>query len=150
MAAFATAQASQAFFPYVLYLNTTDGQTVEFKLATEPVATFEEGSIVLTVASGDAVAFELDKVTNLTFAADPDGVKSIAADKKKLSVTITDEQILIDGLDAVAPVAVYDTNGRKIVADKADSAGHAQMAIGNLNKGVYVVSTPSQSFKFIK
>ncbi len=147
LASLASATASTTY-PYVLYVHTTDGGTVDFKFSDEPIATIENGELHISLASTQEVAYSLDKVDKLTLNADPASVSKIEG--KSLSFVVTDSQILVDGLDAAAAVAVYDVKGRCLVSTNADTAGHAEVALGSLSKGVYVVSTPKQSFKFIK
>ncbi len=147
LASLASANASHTY-PYMLYVHTTDGTTVDFKFADEPIATIENGELHISLATTQEVAYSLENVSKLTLNADPASVSKIEG--KSLSFVVTETQILVDGLDAAASVSVYDVKGRCLVSTKADVAGHAEVALGGLSKGVYVVSTPKQSFKFIK
>ena len=106
--------------------------------------------MTLKVESGAAVEFAMDQVTNMTLVADEAGVDNIAGDNATLSIAVTSQAITIDGMAAMSPVAVYDMNGRKVAAATSDAEGHATVDVDGLAGGVYVVSLPNHSFKFIK
>ncbi len=147
LASLVSANASNTY-PYLLYVHTADGQTVNFQFSDEPIATIENGELHIQLASLQEVAYNLENVVKLTLDADPASVGTVEG--KSLSFYVTADKVLIDGLDAAAAVAVYDVKGRSLVSGTADTVGHAEISLSGLGKGVYIVSTPKQSFKFIK
>ena len=150
LATVVTAGAEQVFMPYILQVNTADGNAVQYKFADQPAATFADGTMTLKVETGAAVEFAMDDVTSMTLVADEAGVDNVTGDNAALAIAVTSQAITIDGMAAMSPVAVYDMNGRKVAAATSDAEGHATVDVDGLAGGVYVVSTPNHSFKFIK
>ena len=150
LATVVTAGAEQVFMPYILQVNTADDNAVQYKFADQPTATFADGTMTLTVESGAAVEFAMDDVKSMSLVADEAGVDNVTGDNTALAIAVTSQAITIDGMAAMSPVAVYDLNGRKVAAATSDAEGHATVSVDGLAGGVYVVSLPNHSFKFIK
>ena len=55
----------------------------------------------------------------------------------------------VSGLKEGANVGIYDLNGRLISAVRADAVGHATLNLSSLPKGIYILRTPTRSFKFV-
>lgn len=135
---------------YTMHVNTTEGQTIDFKFDEEPIATFNEGQMTIETMSGTPVKFVLDNVTNITFSSEPTtGIESTNTGKTSMSVYAADEGIVIDGIKANSKVSVYDASGSLISTVYSDANGHAVITINKQN-GVFIVNTPDNSFKFIK
>ena len=64
-----TAMAQRVGKAYSMHVNTTDGNSTEYKFINEPVATFSDGSMTIKTMAGKGVAFVLDNVKNITFSA---------------------------------------------------------------------------------
>lgn len=135
---------------YTMHVNTANGQTVDFKFDMEPVATFNEGQITIEDMSGTPVKFVLDNITNITFSGEKTtGIETTTSGKSSMSVYATAEGIVINGMKANSKVSVYDASGSLITTAYSDANGHAVVTV-NKQKGVFVVNTPDNSFKFIK
>ena len=55
----------------------------------------------------------------------------------------------VSGLKEGANVGIYGLNGRLISAVRADAAGHVTLNLSSLPKGIYILRTPTRSFKFV-
>lgn len=146
-----SAQAEKpTYYPCLLVVNTVDGQTINYKFADKPVATFENEDLVLTLESTERVTYPMEQIAKLTFASDTDGIESVTTPGSSLDVTVTSTFIAIQGLNPGEEVRLFDLNGRLIAAAQSDADGAVEIAVEGLEKGVYVVATPRHSFKFIK
>lgn len=150
VASLTSAHAAQVIKPYIMRVNTTDGQAAEYAFKDLPRATFSDGTMTIKVLGSPAVEYAMDNVESITLVDDKSGVTAIAADSQKLRFAITDSEITIDGMKAGARADIYDANGRLVASATADADGHATAAISQLGNGVYVVNAANHSFKFIK
>ncbi len=152
-AVFSTTMAAMAQHvdkAYTMHVNTADGKSVDFKFETEPTATFNEGEMTIEATSGTPVKFVMDNVTNITFSGEAvTGIETTTTSKSSMSVYAAADGIVINGMKANSKVAVYDASGSQIATAYSDANGHAVVTV-NKQKGVFVVSTPDNSFKFIK
>ena len=73
-----------------------------------------------------------------------DGVKD--ADRLQFSFG----EASFEGLTPGALVSVYSINGKMVTKVKADQDGRASVSLMSLPNGVYVLRTPSKSFKVKK
>ena len=55
----------------------------------------------------------------------------------------------VSGLKAGARVAIYNLNGTQISSVTADGEGRVALDFSSLPKGVYILRTPTKSFKFM-
>lgn len=145
-----TVNAAQVIKPYIMRVNTSDGQTAEYAFSALPKATFSGGTMTIKALASPAVEYAMDNVESITLVDDNSGVTAITNDSDKLRFTITDSEIVIDGMEADSRADVYDANGRHAASAISDTNGHATVNVSNIGKGVYVVSTTTHSFKFIK
>lgn len=145
-----TAMAQRVGKAYSMHVNTTDGNSTEYKFINEPVATFSDGSMTIKTMAGKGVAFVLDNVKNITFSALATTIDGTTTDGSKLSVSASDSEMEICGARPGDKVAVYDAAGKLCASASADGNGRAVIGISNLGKGVFVVNTPANSIKFIK
>ncbi len=152
-AAFSTAMGAMAQHvdkAYTMHVNSADGTSVSFKFDTEPTATFSEGQMTIEATSGTPVKFVMDNVANITFSGEAvTGIETTTTGKLSMSVYATDGGIVINGMKANSKVSVYDASGSQIATAYSDANGHAVVTV-NKQKGVFVVNTPDNSFKFIK
>ena len=135
---------------YSLFVNTASGDKIEYAFEKKPVATFEGENLVITVSDAPGVEYPMSNVKNITLEGkEVSGVAEaeLAAD---LRISVTDVLLGIKGLSANAEVRVYSISGALAASGKADEAGNIEISIDGLAKGVYVVSLPGHSFKFVK
>ncbi len=134
-----------------MHVKSVDGTTVDFDFDNEPVMTFDGGQAVINSTSDTDVKFQMDNVENITFTSVYSGIDAVKkGDGSQIRVTAADGKITVSGLKADAKVAVYDASGALVAGAGADANGQAVVNISNLGKGVFVVGTPSSSFKFTK
>ena len=110
---------------YSMHVNTTDGNSTEYKFINEPVATFSDGSMTIKTMAGKGVAFVLDNVNNITFSALATAIDGTTTDGSKLSVSASDSEMEICGARPGDKVAVYDAAGKLCASASADGNGRA-------------------------
>lgn len=137
-------------YPYLMVVNTTEGQNVSYKFAEKPVATFDGDDMVLTLNGSEKVTYPMANIVNITFASDPSGVETIVTPGASLEIAVTSSLISIKGLNPGEDVRLFDLNGRLVAAAQADADGAVEISVEGLAKGVYAVASPRHSFKFIK
>lgn len=139
----AAAQADYTAF----YVNTNEGKEIEFRFDMGPVATFEENNLVITDDAGDKVMYDMKDVSSITFKT-ISGVGEIK--EGRVSVTVGKFALVAEGLEEGETVAIYTLSGSRVAEGRADSEGRVEIAVSELEKGVYIVNAPGHSFKFVK
>lgn len=141
---------SKADTSYTLLVNTTDGNTVEYDFENLPIATFEGDVMIITDnRNPDCTRFEMDNVVNMTFKSSDSGVDEIT-EASNVRISVTDGCLNISGLKPGVRITVYHASGNAIISDVADQYESVAVGISHLGKGIYVVSAPGCSFKFIR
>lgn len=146
-------QAEQTFYSYILRVNLNDDTSISFKFSDSPIAYFEHNSLIIesTSMEVDNGDFLLDNVKNLTIEkAEFNNISEVTTDTSLLQFEIKGGQLTALGMKAEEQLSVYSLNGALIHTTFADANGYATVNITTLDKGVYVVKTSSNSFKFIK
>ena len=101
------------------------------------------GDQTLTVGlEGLTLTYDEMEVTGI------DVVKDSTADPDRLQFAFGEANF--EGLQSGALVSVYSIDGKMITRVKADNEGRANISLSNLPSGVYILRTPSKSFKIKK
>lgn len=133
-----------------LVLTESNGTVSKFALAEAPVVTYSGSDMVVTCGD-QTMTVELEGLT-LTFGemettrieAVKDGVKD--ADRLQFSFG----EASFEGLTPGALVSVNSIDGKMVTKVKADQNRRASVSLMSLPNGVYVLRTPSKSFKVKK
>ena len=153
LAALAIGVAAQAAeYTYSVFVNQKNGESVEYKFANDPVASFDGENLVMNVPNEEGtenlhIAYPIADIVNLTFERGESAVKGVKAD---MTVSVSRDMVRLSGLKAGTRVAIYDLAGRSVAEGNADASGSFAAAISQLQKGVYVVNAGKNSFKFIR
>lgn len=147
------AQTVQEKIITYLVLTETNGTKTEFALDSYPVVTIEGNDLVITCEGKKLL-------TALT------GVQDYHFIEKKVTTSISNfptndpkgetatpsfsfNNAEVSGLKAGARVAIYNLNGTQISSVTADGEGRVVLDFSSLPKGVYILRTPTKSFKFM-
>lgn len=76
------------------------------------------------------------------------GISTVSASKPVMRVS--GSEVTATGLKAGSELSLYDLNGRLVGKTTVGSNGEASFGIGQLSKGVYVVTDGTNSHKFVK
>jgi hypothetical protein len=130
-----------------LVLTESNGAVSKFALTDAPVVTYSGSDMV--VSCGDqTMTVGLEGLT-LTFGE----METTRIETVKDGVTESDRlqfsfgEASFEGLQPGALVNVYSIDGKMQTKVKADQDGRASVSLMSLPKGVYILRTPTKSFK---
>ena len=133
-----------------LVLTESNGTVSKFALAEAPVVTYS-GSDLVVSCSGQTMTVGLEglklsfgEMETTRIETVKDGVKD--ADRLQFSFG----EASFEGLTPGALVSVNSIDGKMVTKVKADQDGRASVSLMSLPNGVYVLRTPSKSFKVKK
>ncbi len=147
------AQTVQEKIITCLVLTETNGTKTEFALESSPVITIEGNDLVIT-CEGKKLSTALTGVQDYRFIEKKvtTSISSVPSnDPKNASVSpqFSFSNAEVSGLKAGARVAIYNLNGTQISSVTADGEGRVALDFSSLPKGVYILRTPTKSFKFM-
>ncbi|MBF1598443.1 MAG: T9SS type A sorting domain-containing protein [Prevotella sp.] len=147
------AQTVQEKMITCLVLTETNGTTTEFALESFPVITIEDNNLVITCKE-QKLTTALTGVQDYSFIEKKvtAGISSVPSnDPKNASNTpqFSFSNAEVSGLKAGARVAIYNLNGTQISSVTADGEGRVALDFSSLPKGIYILRTPTRSFKFV-
>lgn len=134
-----------------LLLTQNDGTVNKFALTDAPVLSFNGGQLVIT-CSGEELSTDMADVRDYQFVTEqvPTGIRSVTVENGKDTSNVSFSNAQITGLKAGARVTVYDINGKAVCSVAADAEGVARIDMANLSKGIFILRTPTKSFKIVK
>ena len=147
------AQTVQEKIITYLVLTETNGTKTEFALESFPVITIEGNNLVIT-HNGNQLTTALTGVQDYHFIEKTvtTSISSVPSnDPKNESNTpqFSFSNAEVSGLKAGARVTIYNLNGTQISSVTADGEGRVALDLSSLPKGVYILRTPTKSFKFM-
>ncbi len=130
-----------------LVLTESSGAVSKFALADAPVVTYS-GSDIVVSCGGQTLTVGLEGLM-LTFGdMEPTRIEAIkdgVAEPDRLQFSFGEASF--EGLKPGALVNVYSIDGKMQTTAKADQDGRASVSLMSLPKGVYILRTPTKSFK---
>lgn len=131
-----------------LVVHLKDNSTVSYFLEDTPVVTYVGTDVHIESADLQANHAIAD-VVMLNFEM-KEKIKD-AVDKVECRITIENNMVIIEGLNAGIKVSLFDIQGRILRSLNVGADGVAEMNIDSLNAGIYVVATSDgRSFKVLK
>lgn len=129
-----------------LTVNRVDGSQVSFALADDPVVT--NSATELTVSSSSTtITVPFTELKNYVFSTQTTSLKPTAVQPTH---RVVEGSIYFSGLQPGQGIAVFTLDGRQVSRNAADDQGNALVDISQLGSGVYIATTSTSSFKFIK
>ena len=130
-----------------LVLTEADGTVNKFALADAPVVTFSDGDMVVACGSqtltvglaGLELTYGEMETTRINEVVEKSG--------ETVRPLFSFGEARFEGLQPGANVRVYSIDGKCIDTVKADGDGRVSVSLGHLPQGVYILRTPSRSFK---
>ena len=147
------AQTVQERIITCLVLTETNGTTTEFALESFPVITIEGNNLVIshngnqltTALTGVQDYHFIEKTVTTSISSVPSNDPKNTSNTPQFSFSNAE----VSGLKAGARVAIYNLNGTQISSVTADGEGRVALDFSSLPKGVYILRTPTKSFKFM-
>lgn len=133
-----------------LVLTESNGAVSKFALADAPVVTYSGSDMVVTCGDqtltvgleGLKLTYDEMDITGI------EKVKDSAVESDRLQFSFGEASF--EGLQPGALVSVYSIDGKMQTKVKADQDGCASVSLMSLPKGVYILRTPTKSFKLRK
>lgn len=130
-----------------LVVNLRDGTSAVFALSDKPCITFSGGSMNIVTATNNTEFLRID-VKNYVFN---DIVASINnATKEEVSVSVEPDGVVLAGLVANAPVAVYSIDAQCITNTSADNSGCCRLSFATLPNDIYIINYNNTTIKYLK
>lgn len=130
-----------------LVLTEANGTVSKFALTDAPVVTYNGGDMIVS-CSDQELTVSLEGLV-WTFgemeATRIDEVIGKQDDTARPQFSFGEAKF--EGLQPGSMVHVYSLDGKALSTVKADGDGRVSVSLGNLPKGVYVLRTPTRSFK---
>lgn len=136
---------------HTLVITKKSGETVEYKFADRPVATFSGDDMTITLAlSGQSFAYPVAQVATLTVTPQTLGIDDTSLSSTTLTFDYDGIILKCHGLNAGATMSLFNLGGTMLANTAASDEGTAVINLSDLAPGIYVISAGSESFKFIK
>ncbi len=127
------------------------GAESSFTLAGIRKLTFADGAMTVTTKAGAAEqtqAFELAKVSRVTFGGDATAIDKIKASAVRGTFAYDGTTVRVAGLAKPATATIYSASGAAVArVAQWDGSG---LNVSALAPGVYMLNVGGQSYKFIK
>ena len=153
LALFAFSLSMFAGNPGVTFLLLS-GEKVSFSFAEKPVIALSDANLSVSVCGVERVSYAYADVQRVVVV--DEGVSAIdnvvANDKRQHVVfSFSASTLNVSGLAANESIALYATDGKLMLSEKANADGKATMSLSSLQQGIYVVRTQSGiSYKLFK
>ena len=124
-----------------IVIKQKSGNETVLALASNPVITFSGDDMVIT-SSLNTISIPLADVDSYTFNDGTTAIRPLVDAPQYVN-----GHVIFSGLAKGAEVSIYTFDGRIVRRQSADATGYADVSLGSLPKGVYVVRTPNNSIK---
>lgn len=133
-----------------LVLTQNDGTVSKFALNKAPELSFNGNQLVIS-CEGDELSTDLSDVENYSFVTEkiPTAVKPITIGEGNDMSDVAFHNAQISGLKVGTHVTVFDINGKALNTLSADAEGKVQIDLSNLPRGIFILRTPTKSFKMV-
>ena len=153
LALFAFSLSVFAGNPGVTFLLRS-GQKVSFSFAEKPVVALSDEYLSVSVGGVERVSYAYADVQRVVVVDDVvSAINNVMANDKSQHVvfSFSASTLNVSGLAANESIALYATDGKLMLREKADAHGKAAMNLSSLQQGIYIVRTQSGiSYKLFK
>lgn len=153
LALFAFSLSMFAGNPGVTFLLRS-GKKVSFTFAEKPVIALSDDYLSVSVHGVERIIYLYADVQRVVVADDVvSAIDNVVANDKSQHVVFSfpANVLNVSGLAANESIALYATDGKLMLREKANAEGKAAMNLSSLQQGIYVVRTQSGiSYKLFK
>lgn len=153
LALFAFSLSVFASNPGVTFLLRS-GQKVSFSFAEKPVVALSDANLSVSVCGVERVIYAYAEVQRVVVVDDVvSAIDNVVVNDKSQHIvfSFSASTLNVSGLAANESIALYATDGKLMLSEKANAEGKAAMNLSSLQQGIYVVRTQSGiSYKFFK
>lgn len=144
---------------YKMQITLTDGTIEEVDLASKPIVTFTDTTMVI---STDSIVCELNKIKNFVFVGDgttpeepgepgepdtpnpPTGIDQVS----KIKISYANRMLKIEGVTPEDIITVSSIQGVNHEINPIYNSETAIATLNNLAKGIYIIRIKEQTLKF--
>ena len=131
-----------------------NGKKVSFAFAEKPVIALSDANLSVSVRGVQRVSYAYADVQRVVVESDVvNAINDVVSDSKSQHVVfnLSANLLEVSGLAAGEQLAMYATDGKLMLSEKANAEGKAAVSLAGLQQGVYVVRTQSGiSYKLFK
>jgi len=134
---------------HYLIVNHSGGAVSKFALSEGPELSFATDSVIVS-HNGNTLTFSLFDIVDYTFSSEKisTGIRQVeVASEETVRPSLRQGKALFEGLHPKDKVRVYGIGGMMINSVEADDSGRAEVNLGSLGKGIYILRTPECGFK---
>ena len=135
-----------------LVVVQTDGTQTAFALEDQPTLSFKGGDVVVA-STNKQVTFSMQNVANYHFVTKnvTTGIQQVEnTPQSNDELTFSPADATVSGLKAGTRLMVFSINGQLIKTFTATEDGKVNVNLTDLVPGVYIIKTPTKSFKVMK
>lgn len=130
-----------------LVLTETNGTVSRFALTEAPVVTYS-GSDMIVSCKDQEMTIALEGLVWTFGEMEATRIGEVVGSQDDAArPQLAFGEARFEGLQPGSRVHVYTLDGKALGTVKADGSGRASVGLGNLPKGVYILRTPTRSFK---
>jgi hypothetical protein len=130
-----------------LVLTESSGIVNKFALADSPIVTYEGNDLIVT-CKDQTLTIGLEGLKLGYGEMETSNINNIVVDgSEKLRSLFSFGVAQFEGLQPGTSVRVYSISGKCLDTVKADGNGRLVVSLNNLPKGIYIIYTPTRSFK---
>ena len=136
----------------LLRVSLMDGSEVLFSLEEKPEVTFDDESVFIQSTASSAT-YQIDHVVEMNFVEkDPVVTKKeeMPDVSAKILFRILGDLVKVVGNNLSSEVSVFTADGRSVEVPVNYSNNEINVRLGSLPRGIYIIKTNQQSFKFIR
>ena len=130
------------------------GKKVSFTFAEKPVIALSDANLSVSVRGVECVSYAYADVQRVVVDDDVvSAVDNVVANDKSQHVvfSFSASTLNVSGMAANESIALYATDGKLMLSEKANADGKAAISLSSLRQGIYVVRTQSGiSYKLFK
>lgn len=129
-----------------LVVQCHDSSTLSFALSESPVITTHDGELTVSIGS-EQVNIPIENMIHFTLS-ETSGMPVVT--HHDVVLRREGDILFFFNLKKDDLISVYSTGGNLMLSGRADEAGDAVLDLSFLSGGIYICTTPSLSFKFVK
>lgn len=138
----------------VVYKDGNNTNEAYFSFENNPEITFDEDKVVVISGSTQST-YQIDDVYEIRFVLDDPVVtkmddETAVTSPKIVFRILSDDLVKVTGAHLNPDVSVYTADGKSVDVPAEYSENEINIRLGTLSRGLYIIKTNQQSFKFIR
>ena len=131
---------------YSFVVWTKSGEQINFPLSKKPKLTHNDNNFIVTTPT-TTVEYPKADINKFTLLI-PDGVDNI--ENSNANLFQQNNSLILSGFKLGSIVKIFNINGQLLIAETINNEDTYIIDLSPLNKGIYIVSTESITYKIIR